>query len=769
MAFKLKKLTKSKILRGILYPLFFFILLVYLIPLPEKIRNPHYSTLIKDRNGRVLRVYLTKDEKRRIFIPLGKIDPLLIKSTIAYEDRFYYYHPGFNPVSILKAAYLDIKNGKIISGASTIPMQLARIVEPKPRTITSKIIELFRAVQFTLRLGKDKTLELYLNLAPYGGNIEGVGAASLSYFGKPPQKLRPGQIAFLVSLPQSPSFRMPGAKNRRDARDKVLKRMLKNKLIDKAEYKKAFEIPPPQRIRKFPFYAPHICDFAKRLYPDRKEIVLSIDLYIQKRCKSILKSYKNHIFLNGASNASVVIIDNENSKVVAAIGSLDYFDKEHSGQVIGFNAYRSPGSTLKPFLYALALEKGVITTESLIEDAPYNLNGFSPKNFSGKWHGLVTAENALSLSLNMPFAILLKRTGYRDFYSLLTNLNLKGLLNRDAYGLAIITGGMETKLIDLTNAYSSLARGGIFMHWSILQKEKPQKQKQVLRYGACYLTLKALKKRGRPDAPELRNFLFPQGDIYWKTGTSWGRRDSWSIGFKNRYTVGVWCGNFSGKGASGIVGSNLASPIMFDIIKAIDRENNKLKWEWKGIADTEETEVCKFSGYRPNTFCTETKKILTVKGVHPFLLCKFHKRVLLEKKSGKLACPNKHYKKGELTEKTIVVFPPLVSFILKRGYMPQYPKNCGGESTGNTIKILSPLPNTTIILPKGLSVSNTIPLQATTTAKDGIIYWFVNDKFIGTTNSEQKLFITPNSNILKIVAVDSSSSLARTTLRIKRE
>ncbi|BBB33530.1 penicillin-binding protein 1C [Thermotomaculum hydrothermale] len=769
MAFKLKKVLKSRILRGFLYPLVLFFALIYLIPLPEKITAPQYSTVIKDRNGKVLRVYLSKDGMRRIFVPLDKIDPLLIKTTIVYEDRFYYYHPGFNPVSILKAAYIDLKNRKIISGASTIPMQLARIAEPKPRTIPSKLIEIFRAIQFTLRLGKKKTLELYLNLAPYGGNIEGVGAASLSYFGKLPEKLLPGEIAFLVSLPQSPSLRMPGRKQRKDARDKVLKRMLKHKLITKKEYKKAFEIPAPEKKRKFPFFAPHICDYAKKLYPEKKEIVLSIDFNIQKKCERILKTYKYHFLLNGATNSSVIVIDNRNSKVVAAIGSLNYFDKKNSGQVIGFTAYRSPGSALKPFLYALALQKGVITTESLIEDAPYNLNGFSPKNFSGKWHGLIKAEDALSFSLNMPFAILLRRTGYEEFVNLLYKGGVKGLLDKDQYGLAIITGGMETRLIDLTNLYSALARRGIFIPWSILKDEKAKKGKPLLRYGACYLTLKALKKRGRPDAPELKNFVFPEGDIYWKTGTSWGRRDAWSLGFKNRYTVGVWVGNFDGKGASGIVGSNLASPVMFDIIKAIDKTNEKLNWEWKGIADTEEVEVCKFSGFRPNGNCPETKRVLTVKGVNPYYLCKFHKKVLLEKKTGKLACPEKSYKEGELEEKTILVFPPLVSLIMHRGFMPQYPKNCGISSPKGSVRIVSPTPDTTIVIPKGVNFSKTIPLQATTSTKDGTIYWFVNDKFIGQTKSEEKIFITPKTDRLKIVAVDSSSSLAKTIIKIKRE
>ncbi len=769
MKFKLKKILETKTFRGLFYPLFLFLILVYIIPLPERLTTIDFSTVVKDKNGKILRVYLTSDQKKRIFTPLEKIDPLLIKSTIAYEDRFYYFHPGFNPISIIKAAYIDLKNRKIITGASTIPMQLARIVEPRPRTIKSKIIEVFRAIQFTFRLGKKKTLELYLNLAPYGGNIEGVGAASLSYFGKLPEKLQPGEIAFLVSLPQSPGLRMPGAKDRKDARDMVLKRMLRNHLINKTEYKKAFEIPPPEKILKFPFYAPHMCNFAKKLYPEKREIVLSLDLNIQKKCEAILKAYSNHLKLNGATNASVVVIDNYNSKIIAAIGSLNYFDRENSGQVIGFAAYRSPGSALKSFLYALALEKGVITTESLIEDAPYNLNGFSPKNFSGKWYGLIKAEDALSFSLNMPFAILLRRTGYIDFVNLLKNGGVKGLLDDDAYGLAIITGGMETRLIDLTNLYSSLARGGKFIKWSILKNEKTKKMRTILRYGSCYLTLKALKKRGRPDAPELKNFIFPSGDIYWKTGTSWGRRDAWSIGFKNRYTVGVWCGNFDGTGAQGIVGSNLAAPIMFDIIKAIDRENKKLNWEWKGIADTENINVCKLSGYKPNNFCPETKIILSVKGVHPYTLCQFHKRVIVEKRTGKLACPEKNYKHGELKEKTIVVFPPLVSFVLKRGYMPSYPDDCGTVGEKSKIKILSPMPDTSIIIPEGMAFCSKIPLQATTTASNGKIYWFVNDRFVGKTNSEEKIFISPTEKVLKIVAIDSSSSIARTTVKIKFE
>ncbi len=745
------------ILAGIAIPLFLFIIAIYLVPLPGRIVSPDYSTVVKDRNGRVLRVFLTKDEKRRVYVPIKNIDPLLINTTIVYEDRFYYYHPGVNPVSIVKAALLDIKEKRIVSGASTIPMQLARIVEPRPRTFKSKIIEAFRAIQYVIRLGKKKTLELYLNLAPYGGNIEGVGAASLSYFGKLPYKLRPGEIAFLVSLPQSPAIRWPGSRNRKDARDKVLKRMLKYHLISKEDYRMAFEIPVPQNVKKFPFYAPHICELAKKLYPNKREITLSIDLNTQRKCENILRSYKYHCLSNGATNASVVVIDNKTSELIAAIGSFDYFDGENQGQVNGFFSYRSPGSALKPFLYALALQSGVITTKSLIEDAPYNLNGFMPKNFSGKWHGLVKAEDALSLSLNMPFAILLKRTGYMNFVNLLSKAKIKGLLSPDAYGLAIITGGIETRLINLANLYACLARGGIYMDWSIVKGNISKKQ-QLLRYGACFLTLNALSKRGRPDAPLLKDFTIPEGKIYWKTGTSWGRRDAWSIGFKSRYTVGVWCGNFNGRGTMGIVGSNLAAPIMFDTIKAIDKGSDGIDWLWKGEADTEYTEVCSLSGYRPGEFCPDTVKVQIVKGIVPYRECPFHRAFLIERKTGKRACPEKIYRKGELEVKVMPVFPPLVAEILKRGFPPSYPPGCDTGQGNSGVKIISPINHSTYLLSD--STFKSVTFQAITSSKKEI-FWFIDGNFVFKTNSSEKFVkkIKKGKHIIVAQTSDGASDI----------
>ncbi len=740
-----------------------FLILIYAVPLPERI-NKDYSTVITDKNREILRVYLTKDEKRRIFCPIEKMSPLFVKTAIIYEDKHFYLHPGVNPFSVFRALMQNIKHRKIVSGASTIPMQLARIVEPKPRTLKSKIIEAFRAIQFVLRLGRKKTLGLYLNLAPYGGNIEGVAAASMAYYGKTPDKLLPGEVAFLVSLPQSPSTRMPYAKKRKDARDSVLKRMLKEKLITLQQYKQAFEIPPPARIRKSPFKAPHFCNFVKAKHPNKRELHTSLDYQLQKKAENILKSYSNYIYSNGATNASVIIIENKTGKVKAAVGSLNYFDSEHSGQIAGFNAYRSSGSTLKPFLYALAIEKGIINPESLIEDAPYNLNGFSPKNFTLKWHGLVKAEEALSLSLNMPFAILLKKTGYDNFTNLLKKTGIKGPLNWNDYGLAIITGGMDVKLIDLTNLYSSLARGGYAMPYSLLENEKFE-QKKILRHGSVYLTLRALSKRNRPDAPSLALFTIPSGKIYWKTGTSWGRRDSWSVGFKNKYTVGVWVGNFDGKGSKGIVGSELAAPVMFDIIRAIERNSKDLEWKYKGENDLAKIKVCSFSGYRANENCPSKKEVYVVRGTITIGYCPYHKRFLLEKKTGKRACPDKEYKRGELEFKVLTVYPPLVSQILKNGKTPSYPENCGALSEGKTMRIVSPLHQSQYFASE-LNEQGTITLHGVTSYGKKI-YWFIDDKFVAETESGESKTVTLSKGKHTVLAQNEKGDTAKSVIKIR--
>ena len=745
------------------------LLLPFFFPLPKGLYRPT-SKIVRDRYGRVIRAYVSTDEKWRIYVPLDKIDPLLVKTTILYEDRYYYFHPGFNPFSLFRALIQNIRAGKIVSGGSTIPMQLARIVEPKPRTIRSKIIEIFRAYQFTVRLGKKRILERYLNLAPYGGNVEGIGAASLGYFGKLPESLLPGEIAFLVSLPQSPTFRRPGREDRQDARDVVLKKMLRYNLIDSTDYQRALSLEIPNGFKPFPLNSPHACDFLILQHPEMDDIRSSIDMDIQQKVENIIVSYRGFLQRNGATNASVVVIENKTGKVRAAVGSIDYFDRRIDGQVRGFYAFRSPGSALKPFLYALALEEGVITTEMLIEDAPYTFSGFSPQNYSGKWRGVVKAEEALSLSLNMPFVLILRRTGYKKFMERLYAGGLRGPLPMSDYGLPVITGGMEVRLLDLANLYACLSRGGVYFRWSMLENEPVPPETLLFRPGAVWLTLKALKKRNRPDAPDMADFVFPKSVVYWKTGTSWGRRDAWCFGFQKNYTVGVWVGNFSGEGARNIVGAKLAAPILFDILKAIEPEywDGTFDWEDKAMEDIELADVCSFSGYRPGSNCPDTSMVYVVKGSFPYKRCPFHKRFILEKRTGYRACPWKKYREGEIESAVLVIFPPPVRKILGKGGVPSFPPDCRLTIERKTLRITSPVNGSFHIIPH-VRDAGYILLQAYSSAGKGTIHWFVNGEYRGDSESGEVLSIVPEPGDMHIVAQDDGGNVESVTIHVMKE
>ncbi len=763
------KLIKNKIY--IFVPLFsvlMFIVTIYLIPLPEKI-NPEWSKMVRFADETPMRVYLTSDEKWRIYLPLEDIDPLFVKTTILYEDKYFWWHSGFNPFSLLRAFYQNIKFRKIVSGGSTITMQIARILEPKPRTIINKLIEIFRAIQFEFRLGKKKIFELYLSLAPYGGNIEGIGAAMLAYYRRLPQNMTPEEIAFLVSLPQSPSIRRPGLHSELSGRNNVLKIMLEKELITKEDYIAGIKAHIPLKPEPFPFDAPHISDFLVMKYPFN-DIKSTIDRTIQTKIENIVKSYKKRIYDLGATNISVIVIENKTRKVKGAVGSIDYFNKEHSGMVRGFYAFRSPGSTLKPFLYILAIEDGLINSETLIEDAPYKFGDFEPVNYLNTWRGLVKAEKALFLSLNVPFIIILKRYGYDRFVRKLMEAGLSGPLSYDQYGLPIITGGMDVRLLDLTNLYVTLAKGGIHGNYILVEGE-PLNEKEIFSPEAVFLAIESLSKRTRPDAPDLKNFVMPKGRICWKTGTSFGRRDAWSIGFQKDYTVGVWVGNFSGEGSDSIVGAICAAPIMFDIIGALEKPwNSRFEWEYYAWSEIDSVPVCVYSGYKPGPACKEVKIAPMLKNAHTYTECPFHKKFLIDKKTGFRANPYKKYKKGEIEEKIFLVFPAPVQKVMKgKGKPPDFSPNFRIVEKSPGLKITSPIDNAIYLILKGIKNASKIPLQAFTASKNDSIYWFINGKYIGATGSGEVLEIEPEEEKITIMGQDGSGNTGLVNIIVERE
>ncbi|MHA2675526.1 MAG: penicillin-binding protein 1C [bacterium JZ-2024 1] len=736
---------------------------IRVLPLPAGI-NPEFSVLVTYEDGEIVRAFLTRDEKWRIWAPLHQIDPRLVAGTICYEDRYFWWHPGVNPGAIARALYQNIRMGRVVSGGSTLTMQVARMAERRPRTWVSKILEALRAVQYEARLGKREILAHYLNHAPYGGNYEGVASASIAYFGKPPTHLTASEIAYLVSLPQSPTRRRPGAGERaRAARDRVLARLKQCGVITEKEYDEALQTELPKRVRGLPVRAPVTAEYYRARYGSLREVRTTLSRRVQGVAEDILVAHRTRIRSLGAYNAAVVVIENKSRKVRALVGTLDYRDEAHAGKMMGFDVMRSPGSALKPFLYALALQEGQITTATMLEDVPAPVSGFLPSNFSGTYRGLVSAEFALAHSLNYPFVKLARQVTVEKFLGLTDRLGFtrpKGL----EYGLTAITGGLEVRLLDLTNAYVTFGRGGKYGPPRLVAGE-PLVEQEVLTPGAVTLTLEGLSQRGRPDAPA-DGMVEDAGrpTVYWKTGTSWGRRDAWSIGLTADYTVGVWVGNLSGRGADDITGSRAAGPVLFDLLYALGSHQLKIP---EATEDLETVQVCALSGLPPNEHCGELKRVRIVRDHLPAQQCPYHRAFIVERKTGDLACPTKAYPEGELTHKVVAVIPLLARAFMSlppEGVPPVSPE-CGG-SPETTLQMVRPTPGATYLMSTGVRGAKGIVMEAYTTEHTGDIYWFVNGRFVTKTKSGESYVWHLEPGVLHIVAVDATGNASRATVTV---
>ncbi len=697
--------------------------------------RPHveYSTVVHFSNGKPMRIFPTSQGLFRYKLALRDIDPLFLKATICYEDKRFFYHPGVDFLAVMRAAFQNIKARRIISGASTITLQLVRLLNPAPRTFTQKIIEAFKAIAMELLMTKEEILETYVNLAPYGGNIEGVGAASLYYFGKLPRDLSIEEIAFLVSLPQSPRKTSP---NRRiGAIAKVLTRMEMCGLINSKEKEIALKsIKSRRRFHPagFPWRAPHAAEYLKTLYSRKIHILSTIDEGIQSIVSTVIRSHRNRLAHLGAHQASVVVISNKDRSVKALLGSLNYWDTTHAGQVKGFNAPRSTGSTLKPFLYALALQNGIITPETRLEDSAKIFGAFSPVNFSHEERNLVRARNALKLSLNLPFINLLNDVGLYEFYDFLRKFNCKWTKNP---GLSSVTGGIELPLLHLTNMYTTFARKGKFGKPVFLLGQKV-KEKGIVHPGAAYLTIKALT---------LENYPF---DIAQKTGTSFGRRDAWAIGISPDYTVGVWVGNFSGRGSQGIVGARAAAPILHDIMVEIENPGSYFTVPLKWLTSID---ICPESGLPVSPNCPKKNRIFYPKGVTLPVQCNWHRIYLVEKESGFRACPFKNYPKNSITPKVFLVYPWMQG--------PAVAPNCEMIPSNNydKIRIIKPVNMRTYFLSS--SSSKLIPVKAKTfTTVQKRIFWFVNGKLKTVTHGGSIGLIEASRGPMEILAVTENGA-----------
>jgi len=520
------------------------------------------SMTIVDRNGKLLRAYAMADGRWRLPVDAKTgVDPGYLKLLLAYEDRRFRSHAGVDPLALGRAAFQLVTRGHIVSGGSTITMQLARLMEPRrERSVYAKLRQMVRALEIERQLNKDQILDLYLTLAPFGGNLEGVRAASIAYFGKEPKRLSSAESALLVALPQSPETRRldryPDAA--RAARDRVLDRMVEDGRVPEEDAVQAKATPVPRLRKPMPILAPHSADQAIATVKDAPVIALTLDSSLQKVLEALARD--RAIALGPNISVAVIAVDNESGDVLARIGSPDYFDDRRAGQVDMTRAVRSPGSTLKPFIYGLAFEDGFVHTESLIDDRPIRFGSYAPENFDMTFQGTVSVRKALQLSLNVPAIALLDRVGASRLSSRLKQAGANLVLPKDeAPGLAMGLGGVGVTLQDLVQLYSGLARLGTTrpLREIVSAKDDQRDPLRLMDQVAAWQVGNVLIGTPPPENAAHNRIAF-------KTGTSYGYRDAWSVGFDGRITIGVWVGRPDGAPVPGLVGRTAAAPILFD-------------------------------------------------------------------------------------------------------------------------------------------------------------------------------------------------------------
>ncbi|WP_051953356.1 penicillin-binding protein 1C [Methylocapsa aurea] len=532
------------------------------------------SAIAIDRNGRLLRAFTTPDGRWRLPITARDVDPRFIAMLIAYEDRRFARHGGVDFLALSRSALQWIGHGRIVSGGSTLTMQVARLIEPREeRSLPAKLFQIVRAFEIERRTGKAGVIDLYLALAPYGGNLEGVRAASLAYFGKEPRRLSIAEAALLVALPQSPETRRPDRypDAARAARDLVLDRVFARGLISLAERDFAKREPAPTERRAFPMLAPHASEAAIRRAPGSRIQRLTIDAKLQASLEAL--AHENAARLGPKLSAAILVIDNATGEIRAHIGAADYRSQDRAGAIDMSEAIRSPGSALKPFIYALAFENGLAHPETLLDDRPRRYGAYAPENFDLAFQGAVTARRALQLSLNLPAVELLAEISPARFIARLRNAGAEIALPREgAPGLAVGLGGVGITLRDLAMLYCGLARGGgapALVETEAEAAIAPAEPRAISEPVASWYVADIL--RGAP--PPLNA---PAGRIAFKTGTSYGYRDAVAIGFDKAHTIAVWLGRPDNAAVPGLIGRQAAAPMLFDAFARLGAEHEVL-------------------------------------------------------------------------------------------------------------------------------------------------------------------------------------------------
>jgi penicillin-binding protein 1C len=723
------------------------------LPRPPLLDGISFSQCVRDRNGKLLRITLTTDQKYRVWTSLPNISPALIDATLQFEDKYYRYHPGVNPVALVRAAF-GLRPGGAHSGASTITMQLARLRYHLPtRTFRGKFVQIVRALELERHYSKSQILEAYLNLAPYGRNIEGVGAASQIYFGKSAGHLTTPEAISLCVIPQSPTRRALFADRNNRSLDSALSDWYDRAKINRQFFARSFSA---RAQTERTFLAPHFVQQVVAAEKGRDEIVTTLDLAKQQLIERRITDYIRANRSRGIQNAAALLIDTRSMDVLAQVGSADFFNGEIQGQVDGTRSPRSPGSTLKPFVYALALEQGLIHSLSILSDAPQSFGDYDPENFDREFVGPIRACDALARSRNLPAVELASRLRHPTLYEFLRGAGVKLPRSEALYGLTLPLGGAEVTMEDLVRLYAALANDGELRPLRRTSRDPVAlRGRRMIMPEAAFLTLEMLDL---PRTEISRAYSDQAAPVFWKTGTSHGFRDAWSVAVFNHYVLAIWIGNFDGRANGNFVGRIAAAPLLFQIIDSLRAgwlEPNQLHLPPPG-ANLKRVSFCAVSGDLPEPYCTQQAEGWFIPGISPIKLCDVHQEVLVDAASG-LRVPRDDGTR-ELRREVYEFWPTELLSIFRRAGVPRKlpPPFLPGTSpdwiarTGNAPRIVSPAEGQKILL----TSAGTIALRAKTDADVREIYWFAGNTFIARTNPQDVVTWRATPGSYELTALD---------------
>ncbi len=679
----------------------------WLLCLPRDLfKGVSYSTVVESAEGELLGARIADDGQWR-FPPCDTVPERFAAAIIQFEDRHFRWHPGVDPAALVRAAVDNARSGHVVSGGSTLTMQVIRLSRQKERNLWQKIIEAVQATRLELRYSKKHILALYASHAPFGGNVVGLEAAAWRYFGRPAAELSWAEVATLAVLPNAPSSIHPG-KNREELlqkRNRLLRRLLEHGDMTTDDYEAALEEPLPGAPLPLPAWASHYVESC----PRGVRTVSTLQFPLQKAVEAVVNRRSDELAREGIADMAAIVMDNRTGNVVAYVGNASP-GRERAGVAVDIAlAPRSTGSILKPFLYAAALEDGTILPKTLLPDIPVNLGGFAPQNFDRQYYGAVAADEALARSLNVPAVFLLRQYGVPRFHALLKEAGLTTLTEApEHYGLSLILGGAEGRLKEITAAYADMARTSGLSVW---------------------YTLEALKEVNRPDELDWR-LIRSVRKAAWKTGTSYGFRDAWAVGMTPAYTIGVWAGNADGHGVPGLTGAHTAGPVLFDILNLLPADDR-----WFEMPDEEGrvVTVCEESGMLAGPDCPGKEMLIPAAGLDSE------------------PCP--YHGTGEF------VLPPAMEWY----YRPHHPEYTGAtrRRAQTAIQFIYPQTGAILSIPRQLSGEKEgIVFRAAHHSSDATLWWHLDNTYVGETRLRHELLLSPAPGQHTLTVVDDEGGTA---------